>query len=240
MQRPGTLDYSRWVALDTSSDDEEPRRMPTPTPKPEPPPKQVVTAPPTTPLPPPSLEVCAPTDAGELFLKVLPALLAHPALASATYHIVDELPDLPVVSKLPPALLASLRSVAAADAAPRAAARLACVCTAARAAVATLNLNDAAPPQRKALRAIDRRRVADALVRGLQYYNEDGDLAIAVVLAPDHRPSVGHRAQLAASGRHQRVAARSICQAAAEQRPAPRGRGGQHGGRHAQRAARPN
>ena len=184
MQRPGTLDYSRWDALDTSSDDDEPRRTPTPpTPKQPPPPERVAAVPPP-PAAAASPEVCESTDAGELFLKVLPVLLAHPALAVATFPVVDELPELPVVTKLPPALLASLRSVAAADAASRAAARLACVCVAARAAVAMLHLNDAGPTERKALRAIDRRRVADALLRGLQYHDEDGNLDDALVVAP--------------------------------------------------------
>lgn len=81
-----------------------------------------------------------------------------------------------MLAKLPPALVAALRGVAAADTAPRASARLACVCTGARAAAAELHLNDAMPPERKALQAIERRDVATALVHGLQWYDEDGKL----------------------------------------------------------------
>jgi hypothetical protein len=183
MQRPGTLDYSRWEALDTSSsDDEPPQRMPMP--MPTPPPRVAAAPSPPPPAPPQQQavttappEVSEAVDMKELFVKVLPVLLAHPtALAAATLDAVDALPDLPVLAKLAPVLLAALRGVAEADTAPRAAARLACVCADARAAAAELHLNDATPPDRKALQAIDRRNVATALVHGLQWYDEDGNL----------------------------------------------------------------
>jgi hypothetical protein len=191
MQRPGTLDYSRWDALDTSSsDDEAPRRMTKPAlaaaapPPPLAPPPLAPQPPAPLPLAPPSA-ACASTDLTELFLKALPVLLAHPtALAAASDPVVDALPDVPVLAKLPPALLASLRGVAAADTAPRVAARLACVCAGARGAAATLHLNDAPPQERAALLAIDRRRVAVSLVHGLRFFDEDGQLANVLEFAP--------------------------------------------------------
>lgn len=131
--RPGTVDYSKWDALVTSSDDEVAPAAP-----PAPP---ISTPSPAAPSPPPA-DSAPEADIGEVaatFSHLLPLLLANDLAMRVGSHTPKAAADDPLLVQLPASYAAALRELTGANDLARGAARLACLCRAAR-TVATLML----------------------------------------------------------------------------------------------------
>ena len=157
--RPGTVDYSKWDAIHTSSSDDE--AVPSP--------QRVVAPLAAAPTPPPaesapSAPLASPdSDEADRVSRLLPVLVGNMAAMRSLGSDNAKAGD-PILAQLPDELASALRALTAANDAARGAARIAALSRAGRAAASSLT------PQRAL--AAKRDHVFRALVANLTYAAE--------------------------------------------------------------------